>query len=139
MAKKKLFDELGLFDENFFLEYDEREFQKRMFDKKKKILIDFNAKSHHLLGKSADQKYAFEMKCETAWHHGWSKHYYYKKHFGFLYSLGINLPFVLKSLAKSIIFKVLGKEKKSLIYKLYFIGFINSLMNKKSTYRAVID
>ena len=139
LAKKKLFDELGLFDENFFLEYEEREFQKRMFDKKKKILIDFNAKSHHLLGKSADQKYAYEMKCEAAWHHGWSKYYYYKKHFGIFYSLIINLPFALKNLSKMIIFKILGNKKKSEIYKLFFLGFFNSLKNKKSTYRAMID
>lgn len=139
LAKKKLFDEIGFFDENFFLEYEERDFQKRMFDKNKKILIDFNAKSHHLLGKSADEKYAFEMKCEAAWHHGWSRYYFNKKHFGILYSLIQDLPFAFINLSKSIIFKFLGNKKKSLIYKLYFFGFISSLNNKKSNYRAVID
>ena len=139
LAKKKLFEELGYFDENFFLEYDERDFQRRMYKNKKKILIDFNAKSHHLLGKSADQKYAFEMKCEACWHHGWSRYYYYKKHDGFFYSLYMNIPFAIKNLLKSIIWKILGSKNKSKFYKLYFAGFIHSLFNKKSTYRALKD
>ena len=83
--KKNVIEEIGAFDENFFLEYDERDFQRRIFLNKKKILIDFNAKSQHLEGKSDDAKYSFQMKCEASWHHAWSRYYYLKKHFGFLF------------------------------------------------------
>lgn len=139
LLKKNVIEEIGAFDENFFLEYDERDFQRRIFLNKKKILIDFNAKSQHLEGKSADAKYSFQMKCEASWHHAWSRYYYYKKHFGFFYSLMLNIPFAIKNLLKFFIFFVLRDEKKTQIYKLYFLGSINSFLNRKSHYRAEIE
>ena len=39
-----------------------REIFKEEFLNLKKILIDFNAKSQHLSGQSADRKFAFQMK-----------------------------------------------------------------------------
>jgi len=139
LIKKNIFNKIGKFDENFFLEYEERDFQKRIFNEKKKIMIDFNAKSQHLEGKSANEKYAFEMKCEVSWHHAWSKYYYYKKHYGIIYSLYLNIPMACINFLKIFIFRLLGDKKKSKLYKLFFLGFLNSLMNKKSFYRAEID
>ena len=139
LMKKEHMKKTGFFDEKMFLEYDERDLQRRMYLSKKKILIDFNAKSQHLEGKSADPKLAFQMKCECAWHHSWSKFYYYKKHFGLMYSLVINIPFSMKNLCKFIIFLLLGDKKKAKIYKLYFLGTLNSFLDKKSFYRAEID
>ncbi len=139
LMKKNIFNEIGMFDENFFLEYEERDFQKRIFKAKKKIMIDFDAKSQHLEGKSANEKYAFEMKCEASWHHAWSKYYYYKKHYGMMYSLYISIPMAFINFLKTIIFVFLRDKKKSKIYKLYFLGFFHSLLNRKSFYRAEID
>jgi len=139
LAKKKLFEEIGFFDENFFLEYEERDFQKRIFKAKKKIMIDFDAKSRQLEGQSANEKYAFEMKCEASWHHAWSKHYYYKKHYGLIYSLYLNIPMAFINFLKTIIFHFLRDKKKSKIYKLFFLGFFHSLLNRKSFYRAEIE
>ena len=139
LARKKLFNEIGLFDENIFLEFEERDFQKRMHNNKKKIIIDFNAKSYHLEGKSADEKFSFQMKCEASWHHTWSKYYYYKKHYGNFYSLTKNLPTALMNILKFLIFKLTRNKRKAIIYKLLFKGFYSSLLNKKSFYRAEID
>jgi len=139
LIKKDIINKIGNFDENIFLEYDERDFQKRIFSINKKIMIDFDAKSQHLEGKSANEKYAFQMKCEASWHHAWSKYYFYKKHYGIFYSLYLSIPMAFINFSKAIIFKFMGNKKKSKIYKLYFLGFLNSLMNKKSFYRAEID
>tara|TARA_B100000579_G_scaffold281492_1_gene233028 strand:- start:785 stop:1681 length:897 start_codon:yes stop_codon:yes gene_type:complete len=139
LIKKDIFIEIGKFDENFFLEYEERDFQKRIFKAKKKIMIDFDAKSQHLEGQSANEKYAFEMKCEASWHHAWSKHYYYKKHYGLIYSLYLNIPMAFINFLKTIIFHFLRDKKKSKIYKLFFLGFFHSLLNRKSFYRAEIE
>ena len=139
LIKKKIIKKIGGFDENFFLEYEERDFQKRVRDVKRKIMIDFNARSQHLEGKSADAKFAFEMKCEASWHHTWSKYYYYKKHFGVLRSLYSNLPMAIIFFLKAIVFGLLRNKRKFKIYKLYFLGFYYSLLNKKSFYRAEIE
>ena len=139
LMKKKTFDEIGGFDENIFIEYDERELQRRIFLNKKKILIDFNAKSKHLDGKSADEKFAFQMKCEKSWHNAWSGYYYYNKHFGIIVALYHCLPFALINLLKFFYFFILRNKYKYEIYKLFFLGFSNSLFKRKSFYRAEIE
>ncbi len=139
LVKKEFFEEAGCFDENIFIEFDERDLQKRFFNLKKKILIDFNAKSHHLDGKSADTKFAFQMKCEKSWHHAWSGYYYFKKHYGIIYALYKCLPFALINFLKFMYFNFSKDEKKRKIYKLFFLGFYNSVLNRKSFYRAEID
>ena len=106
---------------------------------KKKIIIDFDAKSQHLEGKSADPKYDFPMKCERSWHHSWSMFYYYKKHWGFNYAFFKCLPHATMYILKSLISLLRGNKKNYIIYKLMFLGFLNSLLNKKSFYRAEID
>jgi len=138
LVKKIIFDQIGLFDENFFLECEELDFQKRISNINKKIIIDFDAKSYHLEGKSADPKYSFQMKCEGAWHNSWSHFYYLKKHHGFLNAILNRGPKALLDLLKFIIFFVLQKKIKSKIYKLYFLGFFYSFLGKKPTYRAEI-
>ena len=139
LMNKKIFMDIGGFDEKIFIEYDERELQRRIYLSKKKILIDFNAKSHHLDGKSADEKFAFEMKCEKSWHNAWSGFYYYKKHFGYIHALNKSLPFAISNFLKFIYFFITRDVRKSEIYRLFFLGFINSLFNRKSFYRAEID
>ena len=139
LMNKKIFLEIGGFDEKIFIEYDERELQRRIYLFKKQILIDFNAKSQHLDGKSADEKFAFQMKCERSWHNAWSGFYYYKKHFGTMYALYKSLPFALINLLKFLYFLILRDNNKSKIYRLFFLGFVNSLLNRKSLYRAEID
>ena len=51
----------------------------------------------------------------------------------------LNIPFAFQNFLKWIIFSILKNKEKSKIYKLYFKGFLNSLLNKKSFYRAEID
>jgi len=79
------------------------------------------------------------MKCEKTWHHVWSSYYYYKKHYGVLYALYINLPLSILSPIKMIVFYILNNKNKSKLYRLAFMGLFNSLLNNKSFYRAEID
>ena len=139
LIKKDIIEEIGKFDENIFSEFEEVDFQRRIFNVNKKIIIDFDAKSQHLEGKSADPKYDFEMKCETSWHHSWSMFYYYKKHWGFIYAFAQCFPLAIINILKAFLSILKGNKKNYVIYKLLFLGFLNSLFNKKSFYRAEID
>ena len=140
LLKKDVFIKMGMFDENIFIEYDEIELQTRIFkETDKKIIINFNAKSLHLEGKSANEKYAFEMKCEKYWHNAWSKYYYLKKHYGMICALKKILPSFCINFIKMIIFYIINNKTKSKLYSLAVLGFIYSLFNKKSLYRADID
>jgi len=139
LLNKKIMDRIGYFDENIFIEFDEIDLQQRIFKAGKKTVINFNAKSQHLEGKSADPKYSFEMKCEHSWHHSWSKFYYFKKHFGYIKALKECLPRAILDIIKSIVFFILLDKKKTKIYILFFLGFFNSFIGKKSFYRAILD
>lgn len=137
IMKKDLFNNLGQFDENIFLNFEERDLQKRIYDSKLEILINLNAKSSHLEGKSADPKFSYQMKCEAAWHFAWSKFYFYKKYYNFFYSLLNSLPDFLNNVCKLSIFYFLNKPKAK-IYFLSIEGFFHSVFNKPASYRAEI-
>lgn len=130
--------QIGLYDENFFLQWEERDYQKRIFDINKKILIDFDAKSHHLEGQSHDPSLNYVMKCEVSWHHGWSKFYFYRKHYGYFYAISKIYKDLFIYSTKSLVWFLLFKFKKANIYKMFFLGIINSMFMKKAFYRAKI-
>lgn len=115
-----------------------RDYQKRIFDINKKILIDFDAKSHHLEGQSHEPSLNYVMKCEVSWHHGWSKFYFYKKHYGYFHALSKTYKDLFIYLTKSLVWFFLFKFKKANIYRMFFLGIINSMLMKKSFYRADI-
>ena len=65
--------------------------------------------------------------------------YYYKKHWGFGYAFVKCLPLAIMYILKAIFSIIKGNKKNYIVYKLMFLGFFNSLFNKKSFYRAEID
>ena len=134
----KIVKQIGMYDENFFLQWEERDFQKRIFDLKKKILIDFDAKSHHLEGQSHDPILNYVMKCEVSWHHGWSKFYFYNKHYGYINAIANTYKDLFVYFIKSLSWLLLFNFKKANIYRMFFLGIINSMMKKKAFYRAEI-
>ncbi len=134
----KIVKQIGMYDENFFLQWEERDYQKRVFDINKKILIDFEAKSHHLEGQSHDPSLNYVMKCEVSWHHGWSKFYFHRKHYGYLHAFSKTYKDLFIYLTKSLVWFLLFKFKKAKIYRMFFLGTINSMLMKKAFYRAKI-
>jgi hypothetical protein len=137
IMKKDLFYNLGQFDENIFLNFEEKDLQKRIYDSKLEILINFNAKSSHLEGKSADPKFSYQMKCEAAWHFAWSKFYFYKKYYNFYYSFIKSFPDFIINFLKLPIFYFLNKPKAKIFY-LSIEGFFYAVFNKPASYRAEI-
>jgi N-acetylglucosaminyl-diphospho-decaprenol L-rhamnosyltransferase len=137
IMKKDLFYNLGKFDENIFLNFEETDLQKRIFDQGLEILINFNAKSSHLEGKSAEPKFSYQMKCEAAWHFAWSKFYFYKKHYNFYYSFFKSFPDFLNNFLKLLIFYFFNKRKAKIFF-LSIEGFFHAVLNKPASYRADI-
>ena len=134
-----ILNQIGKFDENIFLQWEERDFQKRIYDANKKILINFRARSHHLEGQSHDPIFNYAMKCESSWHHGWSKFYFFKKHYGFLTALNKTYKDMFIYFCKFMIWGLLFNWRKSNIYRMFFLGIICSIFNTKSFYRAKIN
>lgn len=78
MIRKKLFDEIGGFDEKFFLYFEEFDLCKRIKDLSYKIFMVPEAKIIHLWAKSTSK--IKQEKIEKIFRQ--SRFYYFKKHYG---------------------------------------------------------
>ena len=134
----KQFEDIGFFDENFFIYLEEIDLCKRLLKKNKKIYLDKKVLINHLGGSSHNEKINFEMELSRNWHWMWSTFYYNKKHFGFVNSLIKVSRKFFSSLIKMIFFTIIFESKKRKIYFQRFSGLFNSIIGKKSWYRPKI-
>ena len=134
----KNFKEIGFFDSNFFLYFEEIDLCKRLQLNNIKIYIDPSIKVHHLGGASHDLKFNKSMELSRNWHWMWSTFYFNKKHYGYIAALSKILPKFFSSLFKFIFNFVLLNKSKSDIYRFRLLGIINSILLKKSSYRPKI-
>ena len=134
----KNFQEIGFFDENFFIYFEEIDLCKRLRKKGKKIYLDPNIIIEHIGGSSHNQSINFEMELSRNWHWMWSTFYYHKKHYGFI-SAFFKVSFKLtSSIFKLFLYSVLFNENKKKIYYQRFSGLLSSILGKKSWYRPKV-
>ncbi len=126
------------FDENFFMYLENDDFCKRLSQYNENIFIIPKSKIKHLGAKAVSDEYAHEVELSRNWHWIWSKFYYNKKHFGFLYAFINGLPVFLSATAKVLFYFFLNKKKKQ-IYLQRCRGYLNALFGKKSFYRPKIN
>jgi len=92
MIRRSVFEEVGGFDPNFFLWFEETDLLKRIKEKGYEVVYYPKARVKHLVGQSTKQ--INFLKKQTIWNR--SLLYYFKKHENFVTILLI-LPFVLLS------------------------------------------
>ena len=122
------------FDENIFLYLEEIDLCKRVKDNKGRIL-KVNIPVVHLGASSHGDTENFEMEKSRNWHWMWSKFYYKKKHNGYLFGLVSTFPSFLSSLIKYLFYSFTMNKMKKYIYKMRFLGLLNSYLLEKSFYR----
>ncbi len=134
----KKFSTKKIFDENFFMFYEETDLCKRVISKKGKIYSGSNLIINHL-----GEKSSFGLKPEFKidyiklrnWHLMWSSFYFKKKHFGNLYSFINHAPSLIKDLLKTFIYLLVLKEEKYIKHFYRLSGLFNSMIGKKSKFR----
>ena len=100
--KKKTFIDLGGFDENFFLYYEDTDLVKRFLDKKQNIYqVPINYSN--FFG-SHNKLFSTTIEINRNWHYMWSSFYYFKKNYGFFNALFKMSGKLLSSFIKIIIF-----------------------------------
>jgi hypothetical protein len=92
MVRRSVFEEVGGFDPNFFLWFEETDLLKRIKERGYKVVYYPQASVKHLIGQSTKQLNPF--KKQTIWNR--SLIYYFKKHTNFVTIL-ILLPFIALS------------------------------------------
>jgi GT2 family glycosyltransferase len=128
---------LGMYDENFFLYYEENDLFYRCLEDKKKILLLNKVYIEHNNNTGSDKEYDEDIKYIRDWHLMWSKFYYYKKNFSFIRGIFETYKSFISAFLKTIYFYCINNEK----YKKYFnrfSGLLNSYMGIKSWKRANI-
>tara|TARA_B100000029_G_scaffold507007_1_gene590791 strand:- start:2463 stop:3308 length:846 start_codon:yes stop_codon:yes gene_type:complete len=129
------FKEVGFFDENFFIYLEEIDLCKRLIKKGKKIYIDPNIQVFHEGGKSHDPLINFEMELSRNWHWMWSQFYFEKKYHGYFFSLIKIIPKLLSSVFRIILYSLLFKKDKLLVYFYRLKGIKSAILGESSWYR----
>ena len=130
--------QIGFFDENFFLFFEENDIYMRCLKNNHKIYLIQAAKMIHTGEMSVDKKYDLDIELIRNWHYMWSKFYFYKKHFNIYTAYRETLGHFFSGLVKLLFFLFLNK-KNYLKYKFRVLGLLNSYLGNKSWKRPNIN
>ena len=133
------FKDNNYFDENFFMYLENDDLCKRLIDLNENIYVIPKSKVKHLGAKAVNDEHKHEVELSRNWHWMWSKFFYNKKHFGFLFAFLNGFPNFLSAVLKFLFYFYLNKIKKKQIYLQRILGFVNALIGKKSSYRPKIN
>jgi GT2 family glycosyltransferase len=132
------FSDIGFFDEDFFIYFEEIDLCRRVIKLNKKIYLAPSIKINHSGGQSHNNEINDEMELSRNWHWMWSTFHYHKKYEGFLSAfLKVFIKFI-SSMIKFLFYFILLNKKKGKIYYQRFSGLLNSIAGKKSWYRPKV-
>tara|TARA_B100000073_G_scaffold342131_1_gene344715 strand:- start:334 stop:1248 length:915 start_codon:yes stop_codon:yes gene_type:complete len=134
----KKFQNKQIFDENFFLYFEEVDLCKSLINRGEKIYTSKKLKIDHLGFKSSqnitlDQKKDINILRE--WHWMWSSFYFYKKNYNYLYAFRQMFGKFIKSFIKTIFYFITFQKDKKDKYLFRFLGIFNAMIGKKSFFR----
>ena len=138
--ENKTFKKLKGFDKNFFLYFEETDYCKRGVHSGlncyqiNKIKVKNKGRSVSI----KNNKEKKEMKNLLAWHFIWSKFYYTKKHYGYIFSIIYFMPIVLRNILKLGIHYLFGNQGEYQKYKFRFLGITSAILGQKSSLRPKI-
>ena len=122
-----------LFDENFFLFYDDIDFCIEVKKNGGKIYTVGNCDIEHY-GKNSSE-YSFKIEVLRNYHYYWSHFYFHKKHNGILLAYIKSSKKFFGSLLQYFFAIILFKSKKKFINKYKVLGLISSFLGKPASLR----
>ena len=132
---KECYNQIGGFDENYFLYFEETDYcyrGKKLGYKSYQV----NKSKVQSRGRSVDLSNDKEKISNILhWHFIWSNFYFNKKKYGKLISLLIFMPTMIRIIFKISLNKVIKNKKQLNKYKIRYDGLINSIKGNKSSLR----
>jgi len=132
------FSDIGFFDENFFIYFEEIDLCRRVIKANKKIYLAPNIKINHSGGQSHNKEINNEMELSRNWHWMWSTFYYHRKYEGFFPTFIKVFGKLISSMLKFLFYLILFNKKKRKIYYQRFSGLINAMVGNNSWYRPKV-
>jgi len=134
---KKKFNEIGGWDKNIFLFFEETDFCYRA-KKKNLFCYQINSVKTQTIDttvKIKDKIIKENWQSLLRWHFIWSKFYTSKKKYGFFISFLIFIPIILRIIFRLTLYSATKNKVKLKKYKFRFNGLYNSIIGKKSFLR----
>ena len=128
-----------IFDKNFFLYFEEFDLCKSVVERGEFVYTAKSLKVHHLgfkssLGKNLNEKVnAINVK---EWHWMWSRFYFYKKNYSYLFAVKKLIGKFIKSILKVLFYTITFQTNNKNKYLYRFLGLFNSFLNRPSFYRG---
>ena len=135
----KKFNSKKLFDENFFLYFEEFDLCKREGLSGGSVFSSSKLLIHHLGFKGsigANQEMEQDANKLREWHWMWSTFYFYKKNYSYFFAFKKTIGKLIRALFKLLYFTIIFNVKSKNKYKARFSGLFNSMCGKKSWYRV---
>ncbi len=139
IINKSKFKQSKILDENFFLYFETIDLCKKLLLDRKKMYIIKNLKFNHLGTSSSNKKYEFAIRLNRNWHFSWSKFYFYKKNYNYLFALKKILPNIYQSLIGIVFCTLIFNFKDTRLHFSSLKGFISSAFLIKSYFRPNLD
>ena len=124
-----------IFDENFFLFWEETDLCFRTINKNEKIFMSEDLKINHLGFKSSVVENELSLLKLRNWHYMWSFFYFHKKKFSYFKAFKKTFGRLIRSIIRVIFYSITLNKKNRVIYTYRFLGLINSIFLKKSYFR----
>ena len=133
---KKSFLDIGKFDENFFLYFEETEFCYRA-KKKGYFSYQINESKVRSTGRSVDIENENKENFSNIliWHFIWSKFYFNKKRYGIFLSIIIFIPILIRILFRIMLYRITKNYSLLDKYKIRLDGLLKSIKGEKSSLR----
>jgi GT2 family glycosyltransferase len=135
----KKFTTKKIFDENFFLYFEEMDLCKQIKNNEGNVYVSKDLIINHLGNKSssqADPVLARDTEILRNWHYMWSTFYFHKKNYGYLSAFNKTYGKIARSLVKVIFFTITFNKFQKLVYLSRLLGLFSSMIGKKSSYRV---
>ncbi len=124
-----------IFDENYFLFFEEIDLCKFIKKKGGEIFFSKKLKVNHLGFRSSTNFSKTNLENLRNWHYMWSSFYFYKKNYNYLYALTKMSGKLIRSLIKTLFYVIIFQKLKKDKYFYRFLGIFYSMLGLASSYR----
>ena len=131
LVNLKKFKNENIFDDNFFFFFEEIDLCRKIKEKNESIYVFNQIKIQHKSAQGIDEKFNTSYHNFRHWNFFWGRYYYFKKHYGFFYSLSKHMGKLIRFGYNILRFYFISKPQYHK-NKYRFLGLLNSMLGRSS-------